>query len=277
MGPPAARLLDRLDEFAALMPLARMALLTDLDGTISPIAPGPNLAAVLPDCRGALEQLSGLLPVVACLSGRSAAEAAALVRVPSIVYVGNHGLERWTSGRSERDHRAEASGPALTQVAKMVRPALEEGEMLEIKGLSLTVHYRSHPHPSSARIRLLSVVEQAVRGLALRVREGRMIIEVLPDVAADKGTAARRLLLEASPGGAAYFGDDRTDLDAFFAVHQWGRETGCPALCIAVDSTEAPASLLAEADYLAAGPDEVCRSLRWIAERVALRGGGAGA
>ena len=32
MGPPAARLLDRLDEFAALMPLARMALLTDLDG-----------------------------------------------------------------------------------------------------------------------------------------------------------------------------------------------------------------------------------------------------
>src|SRR3990167_7982080 len=105
-------LLASLAELKNALPAAGPALLLDVDGTISAIAPTPQEATVDPGCKQALQSLAvgaqhpsaalrtsaAPLPLVAAISGRPAAEVAAMVGVADMVYVGNHGLEQWHDG-----------------------------------------------------------------------------------------------------------------------------------------------------------------------------------
>ena len=84
-----------------------------------------------------------------------------------------------------------------------------------------------------------------------------MMLEILPPVEADKGSAIRALLDERGLTRALYAGDDATDLDAFRALE--GLELG---ICVALESSEAPAGLIEAADITLAGPDELVRLLR---------------
>ncbi|HEV7664378.1 MAG TPA: trehalose-phosphatase, partial [Chloroflexota bacterium] len=84
-------------QVVGLLAAGRAGLVTDVDGTISPIVARPEDAAVLPAARDALAGLSHLLSMVAVVSGRRASDARAMVGVDGLVYVGNHGLERWTA------------------------------------------------------------------------------------------------------------------------------------------------------------------------------------
>lgn len=76
-----------------MLALRPLGLITDIDGTISPIAPSPLEARVSPACRRHLAALAKKLELVAVISGRPAVEARDMVGVEGIVYVGNHGLE----------------------------------------------------------------------------------------------------------------------------------------------------------------------------------------
>ena len=78
---------------------------------------------------------------------------------------------------------------------------------------------------------------------------------------ADKGTALRQLLEESGAELGLYAGDDTTDLDAFRSL------AAAPlrhAVRIAVSSPEAPPELVAEADLVAGGPDELVSLLRLL-------------
>ncbi len=86
-----------------------------------------------------------------------------------------------------------------------------------------------------------------------------MLLEILPPVEADKGTAVRALLDERGLTRALYAGDDTTDLDAFRALE--GLELG---ICVALGSGEAPAALTEAADIVLAGPDELVQLLRFL-------------
>ena len=82
---------------AAAKHLERRPLLvvSDFDGTLSRIVDDPWGAQILPLGRRALRALAGLPGVhVAVLSGRSAPDVAARVRVGNVTYLGNHGMER---------------------------------------------------------------------------------------------------------------------------------------------------------------------------------------
>src|SRR3954454_4110447 len=74
------------------------AVVTDIDGTISAIAPTPAEAMVDPGAKAALDLLARKLAVVVVVSGRAPRDAAAMVGLPGVVYVGNHGLERIVRG-----------------------------------------------------------------------------------------------------------------------------------------------------------------------------------
>ena len=80
-----------------LAPLARdpgrSALVLDVDGTLAPIAPRPELATVPAETRAELERLVDRYLLVACVSGRAGEDARRLVGVDGIELVGNHGLE----------------------------------------------------------------------------------------------------------------------------------------------------------------------------------------
>ncbi|MBN2469850.1 MAG: trehalose-phosphatase, partial [Anaerolineae bacterium] len=76
----------------ALLRAARLGIITDVDGTISPIVDDPDAARVTPRNRELLAALAGHLALVAVVSGRAAGDVQARVNLPDLVYVGNHGL-----------------------------------------------------------------------------------------------------------------------------------------------------------------------------------------
>ena len=92
----------------------------------------------------------------------------------------------------------------------------------------------SRPSPRKSRQRSSGSPRQAEE-VGLHTRFGRMMLEILPPVDADKGTAIRALLDERGLTRALYAGDDATDLDAFRALD--GLEL---AICVALSSSEAP-------------------------------------
>ena len=219
------------------------ALLFDVDGTLAPIAQLPDLARVPAETRAELARLAGSYLLVACISGRSGEDAAALVGVDGIRYVGNHGLEL--------DEEAAGFAAQIAAFRDSVELPVED------KGLSLSYHYRSAEDHEEARAELERVAARA-RAEGLDARWGRKVLEIRPPVEADKGTAVRALLASASIRRGLYAGDDTTDLDAFEGLAQAGLEH---AVRIGVDSDESPEELLAAADLVVSGPEELARLL----------------
>ena len=219
------------------------ALLFDVDGTLAPIAATPTLARVPDETKVELARLSDSYLLVACISGRPGAEAAAMVGVEDIRYVGNHGLEI--------DERA----PELAGRIARFRDAV--GLPVEDKGLSLSYHYRSAEDEKEARAELEAVAERA-RAEGLDPRWGRKVLEIRPSVEADKGTAVVSLLDGVRARLALYAGDDTTDLDAFAGLARAGLEH---FVRVAVESDEGPNELVAAADLVVPGPERLAALL----------------
>ncbi len=76
-------------------------LITDIDGTISEMAPMPPEAKVYPLCRRYLKVLCNHLALVVAISGRPVAQVMDMIGINGMVYIGNHGLERWAGNHSE--------------------------------------------------------------------------------------------------------------------------------------------------------------------------------
>jgi trehalose 6-phosphate phosphatase len=217
----------------------RSALVFDVDGTVAPIASRPELAAVPADTRRELERLAGRYRLVAFVTGRPGAEAKALVGIPGARYVGNHGLEL--------DPKAVALAPKIAAFRDSV------GLDVEDKGLTLAYHFRGATDEAQARAALEDVAKRA-QAQGLVARWGRKVLEIRPDIDADKGTAVERLAREATASRVLYAGDDSTDIDAF---ERLGSADLDHVVRVAVISDEAPVGLVSAADLLVAGPKEL--------------------
>ena len=223
----------------------RAALFLDVDGTLAPIVARPEDARVPDETRSLLRGLIARYGLVACVSGRASADARRIVGVEELVYVGTHGLELAPGAAAWRE-----------QIERFANTVDWPPEWIEDKGLSLSLHYRQSPEPEQSRLALKRVAE-AAEEVGLHARFGRMTLEILPPVEADKGSAVRSLLEQRGLERALYAGDDTTDLDAFRALE--GLELG---VCVALSSSEAPAGLIEAADIVLAGPDELVALLR---------------
>ena len=220
----------------------RAAVLLDVDGTLAAIVARPEDAYVPEETRGELARLAGRYALVACVSGRPRSEVERMVGVAGVAVVGEHGLELAPEAAAWADRVAEfARGVDW--------PA-------ERKPLSVSFHFRRADDQDAARAYLTRVAD-AAEAEGLVPRWGRMVLEVRPPVAADKGTAVRTLVTRAGVRRALYAGDDRTDLDAFHGLE--GLELG---VRVAVGSAEAPPELLAAADLVVDGTDGVLGLLR---------------
>lgn len=215
----------------------KTALLFDVDGTLAPIAPRPELARVPAETMAELARLADSYLLVACISGRAGEEAAVLVGVDGIRYVGNHGLEL--------DERAAELSAQIAAFRDSVALPVED------KGLSLSYHYRGARDEDVARTELERIAERA-RKAGLDPRWGRKVLEVRPAVPADKGTAVQVLLASVAARRGLYAGDDTTDLDAFQGLAAAGLDH---AVRIAVESDEGPQELVASADLTVPGPE----------------------
>ncbi len=259
-------LLQHLSAAVSILARAPAGLITDLDGTLCPIADRPDDVRVPSRVRLCLARLAQRLDLVAVVSGRSVEEARRLVGVDGIVYVGNHGLEWWEEGRVDVDREAEHYTSVIMSALEHLRMRpLAPGVILEEKGVTASIHYRQSPNPTSARATILDTLAHLPTASQLRVQEGRMVVNLLPPVPVDKGTAVEKLVRARSLRGVLYLGDDLTDLDAFRALRRMRQSGLCRTLCVAVASPEAPSGLLDESDYSLTDVDSVVRLLEALA------------
>ncbi len=203
-------------------------LLTDYDGTLSPLVPDPEDARLGLDVRGDLGVLARSRRVrVGILSGRSLADLGVRVGLSEVIYGGCHGLEVQGPGLSFRHPRADAWAALLQAVAEAVsaRLASMPGVRLEPKGLAIAVHYRNAPSGAAGELRIqLDRVIHPLRD-RLRLLRGSKVIEILPRVRWNKGDCAlwireRVMGALARPVVTLYMGDDRTDELAFRVLQE---------------------------------------------------------
>jgi trehalose 6-phosphate phosphatase len=236
--PAGTALLERL---AAEPQLAGLFL--DFDGVLAPIVERPDDAEPPADTRRELERLAARYALVAVVSGRAGDDIRRRVGVGGVTAVGSHGLELDPASEGWRDRiDAFADGADWPDT--------------ERKGLAVSFHYRTAEDERAALDALEDLAARA-RADGLVARFGRKVLEVLPPLEANKGTAVRRLLADAGLRRALVAGDDTTDLDAFRALD--GLEL---AVRVAVASNEGPPELRGAADIVVASTGEFLELLR---------------
>jgi trehalose 6-phosphate phosphatase len=229
-----------------------VALFTDIDGTLAPIVPTPDMSEISDEIRDSLRRLSRECLLVAAISGRKTEDALGLLGLEDVVYFGNHGFEIL---------------PYLRSVSELEQLAKEElapgGAFVEEKGITASVHYRNVGREVGERS--VEFVKSEGERLGLRITVGRGVVEARPPIRADKGTAVRTLIEEYRPEKAMFMGDDTTDLDAFRELERL-REEGRlrEILRVGVASEEGPQEIRIEADIVVDGVDGVGRVLRTL-------------
>ena len=221
----------------ALAPLRadpeRAAILMDIDGTLAPIVENAADAHVPETTRQLLIAVANRYGLVACVSGRRASEARAMVSIGAISYLGSHGVELlragWTEAVLDKDvedwvRRIHEFGrDADTADVRKRRVRLED------KGPIVAFHWRGAPDEEAARAAIDSIAQRA-QAAGLRTHWGRKVLEVRPPVKIDKGAGITQLpdaTSEPDIEAALYVGDDTTDLDAFRALTEL--QSGGPA------------------------------------------------
>jgi trehalose 6-phosphate phosphatase len=231
-----------MDALARLSAEPRLAaLLLDVDGTLAPIVADPADARVPGTTRSELVRLAGRYGLVACVSGRPAEVARTIVGIPELTYVGEHGLEL--------DPDAGAWADRIHAFARAT------GRPVEEKPISAAFHYRTAPDREQAH-RELEAVAAAAEAEGLKTRWGRLVLEVLPPLEVNKGTAVRYLLEQSGLRRALYAGDDTTDIDGFAALD--GLDV---AVRVGVVTPESPPLLRERADVVVASPEALAELL----------------
>ena len=241
------------------------AILTDIDGTLAPIVPTPDMSEVPADLKELLGRLSEEYLLVAGISGRKTEDAFDLVGLADIVYFGNHGFEILREGRVEVVPEALPYRERVEELERRAREELEPlGAFVEEKGITASVHYRNAPPEVGERS--VEFVKREGGRLGLRITVGRGVVEARPPIRADKGTAVRTLVEEYGPERVMFIGDDTTDLDAFRELVTL-REEGTlkEILRVGVASEEGPPEITSEADIVVDGVDGVGEVLQALA------------
>jgi trehalose 6-phosphate phosphatase len=218
------------------------AIFLDLDGVLAPIVERPDDATVPEETRAELRRLAARYALVAVVTGRDGEDARGRVGVDRVVYVGSHGLEL---------------NPAAATWARRIHDfAASVAWPVESKLLTVSFHYRDAEDEGAAVATLDGVADRA-REEGFTARYGRKVLEILPPISADKGTAVTQLLEERGLRRALYAGDDTTDLDGFRALD--GLEL---AVRVAVASDEGPPALREAADVVVHSTGELLELLR---------------
>src|SRR3990172_97931 len=200
-GTQAAPLsaLERLDSIFSAIAGRPLGLFLDYDGTLTPIVERPQLAELAESMRGTLRALAARA-TVAVISGPPLPRPPPPPPLPA--------------GRA-RGGGARSPPRSLGAI---------DGALVERKRFSIAAHYRQ-VHPERVPAVHAAVDRTLGAHPSLRKMPGKMVCELLPDIAWDKG-AALRWLLQAlglgSESAAIYIGDDETDEDAFRALGTHG-------------------------------------------------------
>ena len=266
----------------------RILVVADFDGTLAEGSRDPSAAVILPAARRALRRLARIAAVrpervsVAVLTGRTAADVAARVRVGGITYLGDHGLQSGTFSRGGSPARLvttfhaghDASHEPAEILARRVPEVLGRPPWLfvERKGPSVAFHVRQADDRTAARAAVEAAIADVDRELPaheLAHYRGRLVVDLRPRSAGGKREAVEALLadLRPRPAAAIAFGDDISDADGFMVIHE-ALASGSLAASLAVAVTGPhgmPDEVRAAADLTLATPRDAARALATLA------------
>ncbi|HUG48217.1 MAG TPA: trehalose-phosphatase [Candidatus Limnocylindria bacterium] len=254
-------------------------VVSDFDGTLSEIVQDPWGARILPLGRRALRALAGRPGIhVAVLSGRTAADVAARVRVGNVTYLGNHGMERAylpRGGRSESirptvDSDAHEAGHLAERLADEVpRLVPDDWLIVERKWPAIAFHFRQAPDVAAAGQLVRAAVDRLDPEALLERFPGRRVLELRPVGSVAKGEALRSLLDEFKPRSVFMLGDDVSDAQAFQVLREARRSGETDGVSVAVQArAEVPAEVAQAADLVLASPGAATRFLSALARRL---------
>ena len=252
-----SRLDSCLEQTLAVLTQRPAALITDIDGTISPIVSRPEDATVSRVIAEALGDLSRRLALVAVVTAREQLVARRMVGADCLTYVGNYASS--VAG-------ATALEPGVLKPARLeIAPLLSSLPCvtLEDKSVAFALHYRNCADSDGTRSRLLDLVEPIALRNGARVVEGKQVIELVPREMPSKGTAVAGLIDEYRLRGVIYLGDDLGDIPVFRELAR-RRQDGLTALGIAVADAETHPAVLEAADVRLDGVPEV----EWLLTRL---------
>jgi len=200
----------------------RIAVLTDFDGTLTPIRRRPDAVQLAPRVRRALARLAAAGHVVGIVSGRRIDDLRRRVGLPQLWYAGNHGYFLQSPGGVSVSLVRPDQHAEVMRIARDLAHLLSRtpGVRLEVKPASVAVHFRGAP-AASHRVVTRLVHRIARREGDLRLLAGKCLWELLPQTPVDKAVAVRVILdLERQrypgrPLPVVFVGDDVTDEAVF--------------------------------------------------------------
>jgi trehalose 6-phosphate phosphatase len=247
----------------------RAAVLFDIDGTLAPIVHHAADARVPEDSRQLLVTIARRYRVVACVSGRKASEARAMVAIGTMSYLGSHGAELLRAGWTQ-----PVLDPGLQEWARQIGDFARHADSAELrrlrvrledKGPIVAFHWRGAPDEDAAHEAVKAIARRA-EDAGLKTHWGRKVLEVRPPVRIDKGAGITSFLEGAGVDVAMYVGDDATDLDAFRALTQMAEDGRLEqAIRVGVSSDEGPTDITEQADVVVDGTDGVRELLTILA------------
>jgi len=208
-------ILNRQIDLQTVLVQRPLGLVFDIDGTLSPLAPTPDLARLYPGVVPLLERASKYVHV-AIMTGRAIDDGAAMVNVDGLTYIGTHGLE-WSDGLPWL-HPVHVVPEALDYyepgkyLLDLVEKQLSDlpGVIVQRKRIGGSIHYRLSPNPVETRQKLLSLLEQPARQVNMSLSEGKQVVEVRVPLPINKGQAlrqfAQRFSLQAAVARGGYSG-----------------------------------------------------------------------
>jgi trehalose 6-phosphate phosphatase len=207
LGPQGLAALTALMQTPALFAF-------DFDGTLAPIRARPDDVHVSATIALRLEKLARVRPV-AIVTGRRIADVRERLGFVPAWIIGNHGAE----DDGDPDAAAHALG-ALDPLRERLRTRVDAlagaGVIIEDKGQSLALHFRTSPDRAAAA----ALIEDVLAGFTstLHVFGGKLVYNAVAADAPDKAVAVQRLLARAGVQAAFFAGDDLNDEPVFAAA-----------------------------------------------------------
>lgn len=256
-------LIDHLDDVKNKINGQKRVLLLDYDGTLTPIVNTPEEAVLSKEMRSTLQsQKDDPDSIVAIISGRSLLDVKSMVLVDGICYAGNHGMEIEYQNDLYIHPDAKKLKHLIKKICSELEPLLEgiKGKIIEDKGLTASIHYRIVSPEEIPKVREIvkSTVEPYIEKGDIKLTQGKMVLEIRPNIPWDKGKAVEWVLKSIGANVSnkyfpIYIGDDRTDEDAFKIM----KERGISVLV----SSEVKDT---KAEYFLHNVDEVRDFLSWL-------------
>lgn len=260
-------LFDNLKYLEAFKEDTSTSIITDIDGTISKIAPTPNEALVTNSMRETLVKLNEKFKLVAVISGRSVENARKMVDVEGLLYVGNHGLEFLKDEQLYVRPEVEKYLPQIKKMGQKIEMgdlSCINGLIFEDKGICYSIHYRLSDSSENAREKILTTLIADPECKKMKISEGRCLIELKPPVSYDKGTILDEIIQEYHLKKIIYLGDDITDLDAFRTLKKLENEGKISNARVLVISPEIPPYVKKGSSFYVNDVDEVLKFFQWL-------------